>query len=75
MTTKGRVTLPREIRDRLGLKSGDTIAFTMLGDGTVIVRPMTRRLAKLRGSLARDGQPVIAAESMSPLRDEGGRAR
>ena len=23
MTTKGQVTVPREIRDRLGLKSGD----------------------------------------------------
>ena len=27
MTTKGQVTVPREIRDRLGLKSGDKMAF------------------------------------------------
>lgn len=27
MTTRGQVTVPREIRDRLGLKSGDKMAF------------------------------------------------
>ena len=26
MTIKGQVTVPREIRDRLGLKSGDKVA-------------------------------------------------
>ena len=39
MTTKGQVTIPREIRERLGLQSGDKIAWSMLSDGTVVVRP------------------------------------
>jgi len=56
MTTKGQVTVPREIRDRLGLKSGDKMAFTMLSDGTVVMRPKTRRLADLAGSLTPPGQ-------------------
>ena len=66
MTTKGQVTVPREIRDRLGLKSGDKMAFTMLSDGTVVMRPKTRRLADLAGSLTRPGQP-----SKRCVRDEG----
>ena len=49
MTTKGQVTVPREIRDRLGLKSGDKVAFTMLSDGTIVMRPKTRRLAGSSG--------------------------
>jgi antitoxin PrlF len=68
MTTKGQVTVPREIRDRLGLKSGDKMAFTMLSDGTVVMRPKTRRLADLAGSLTRPGQPKVAVEDMNPFK-------
>ena len=68
MTVKGRITVPREIRNRLGLKSGDKVAFTMLSDGTVIVRPKTRRLADLVGSLTRPDQPSVPVEEMDPFR-------
>lgn len=68
MTTKGQVTVPREIRDRLGLKSGDKMAFTMLSDGTVVMRPKTRRLANPSGSLTRPGQPEVAVEDMNPFK-------
>lgn len=67
MTTKGQVTVPREIRERLGLKSGDKLAFTMLSDGTVVMRPKTRRLAELAGSLTRPGQPSVGIEDMNPF--------
>jgi len=68
LTSKGQVTVPREIRDRLGLKSGDKMAFTLLSDGTVVMRPKTRRLADLAGSLARSGQPRVAVEDMNPFK-------
>ncbi len=68
MTTKGQVTVPREIRDRLGLKSGDKMAFTMLSDGTVVMRPKTRRLADLAGSLTRAVQPKVAVDEMNPFK-------
>jgi AbrB family looped-hinge helix DNA binding protein len=68
LTSKGQVTVPREIRDRLGLKSGDKIAFTLLSDGTVIMRPKTRRLADLAGMLTRPGQPKVSIEDMDPFK-------
>lgn len=68
LTSKGQITVPREIRDRLGLKSGDKMAFTMLSDGTVIMRPKTRRLLELAGSLARPDQPRITVEDMDPFK-------
>jgi AbrB family looped-hinge helix DNA binding protein len=68
LTSKGQVTVPREIRERLGLKSGDKMAFTMLSDGTVVMRPKTRRLADLAGSLTRPGQPKVSVAEMSPYR-------
>ena len=68
LTSKGQVTVPREIRERLGLKSGDKMAFTLLSDGTVVMRPKTRRLADLAGSLARPGQATVSVEDMDPFR-------
>ena len=64
LTAKGQVTVPREIRDRLGLTSGGKLAFTMLSDGTVVVRAKTRRLLDLAGSLSRPGQPKVSVAQM-----------
>lgn len=74
MTTKGQVTVPREIRDRLGLKSGDKMVFTMLSDGTVVMRPKTRRLADLAGTLTRAGQPKVAIEDMNAFKASAAKA-
>lgn len=68
LTSKGQVTVPREIRDRLGLTSGDKLAFTLLSDGTVVMRAKTRRLLDLAGSLTRPGQPKVSIEQMNPFK-------
>ena len=67
LTSKGQVTVPREIRDRLGLASGDKLAFTLLSDGTIVMRAKTRRLIDLAGTLTRPGQPKISIEQMNPF--------
>ena len=64
LTSKGQVTVPREIRVRLGLESGDKLVFTMLSDGTVVMRAKTRRLIDMAGSLTRAGQPTVSIEQM-----------
>ncbi|MFT7724152.1 MAG: type II toxin-antitoxin system PrlF family antitoxin [Roseateles sp.] len=64
LTAKGQTTIPREIRDRLGLEAGDKLAFTMLSDGTVVMRAKTRRLADLAGLLTRPGQPSVGVDEM-----------
>jgi antitoxin PrlF len=39
MTSKGQVTVPVEVRRRLGLKQGDRVAFEV-ADGTATLRPV-----------------------------------
>ena len=39
LTTKGQVTIPKAVRDELGLREGDRVAFRVLDDGTVIIEP------------------------------------
>jgi antitoxin PrlF len=39
MTSKGQITVPIEVRRRLGLQKGDRVAFD-IEDGAAILRPM-----------------------------------
>jgi AbrB family looped-hinge helix DNA binding protein len=64
MSIKGQVTIPRDVRERLGLQAGDKIAWSLLSNGTVVVRPKTRRLVDLVGVLTRPGQPGVTVDEM-----------
>jgi AbrB family looped-hinge helix DNA binding protein len=39
ITSKGQVTIPKAIRERLGLAVGDTLEFTVDDEGRIIARP------------------------------------
>jgi antitoxin PrlF len=61
MTSKGQVTVPKRLRDHLGLEPGAEVEFELRPEGEVVVRPArpgrarrrkTGRFAKLRGTLA-----------------------
>jgi len=64
MSIKGQVTIPRDVRERLGLQAGDKIAWSLLSNGTVVVRSKTRRLVDLVGMLTRPGQPGVTVDEM-----------
>jgi AbrB family looped-hinge helix DNA binding protein len=54
MTTKGQVTIPKRLRDHLGLKPGSYIDFELTDDGRVFLKTHHEapesRFARLRGS-------------------------
>lgn len=68
MTSKGQTTIPKDIRDGLGMKPGDRMTFTLLPDGTVIMRVKNRSLAGLAGALHKEGQEPVPVDRMSPWR-------
>ena len=49
ITTKGQVTIPKEIREELGLKPGDKVIFRKEGDSVVLEPAST--LLDFRGSV------------------------
>ena len=72
ITTKGQVTIPKRLRDYLGLKPGSTIDFEVAEDGRVFLKahaqaPETRFL-RLRGT-AKGG--MTTDELMALTRGEG----
>jgi len=48
ITTKGQATIPKAIREHLGLKSGDRVKFFIHPDGSVVLLPK-RSASVLRG--------------------------
>lgn len=52
MTSKGQITVPLSVRQQLGLKAGDRLAFESLANDEVRIKPVSRGLDGLIGRLA-----------------------
>lgn len=48
LSGKGRITIPKPVRDRMNLKPGDRIAVIVQADGTALLIPRPYRLADLK---------------------------
>ncbi|HUL63188.1 MAG TPA: type II toxin-antitoxin system PrlF family antitoxin [Burkholderiaceae bacterium] len=65
LTSKGQTTIPKAIRDRLAIKSGDRMTFTLMPDGTVLMRVKNKSISGLAGSLRRKGQKRLPIDRLS----------
>jgi AbrB family looped-hinge helix DNA binding protein len=61
ITSKGQATIPKAIREHLGLKAGDRVKFFVHPDGTVVLLPKIPASA-LRGMLKAPRRPVTIEE-------------
>jgi len=52
-------------RDGLGMKAGDRISFTLMPDGTVIMRVKRKSVMKLAGVLHKKGRRPVPIEQLS----------
>ena len=59
ITSKGQVTIPAEIRNYLGLKTNDKVAFVIDSDGVVRLQvPRYPDIASLRGAAGSLSKPL-----------------
>jgi antitoxin PrlF len=65
LTSKGQTTIPKEIRDRLGMKPGDRMTFTLMPDATVVMRVKSKSVTKLAGMLHKKGQKPVPVGQLS----------
>ena len=56
LTRKGQVTIPKPLRDRLGLRLGDRISFQLRGE-EIVLKPVHRTILDLQGSVKPKAQP------------------
>ena len=65
ITSKGQVTVPKNIRDQLNIQAGTQLDFTVNNDGTISVRPLNRTALSIVGILKRPGQKAVTIEQMN----------
>lgn len=72
VTSKGQVTIPKAVRDFLGIGPGSRVEFRKVKDGSVVVVPLEKarpesRFARLRGHA---GAGMTTDEIMALTRGE-----
>jgi len=61
ITSKGQLTIPKPIREHLGLKAGDKVKLFLHPDGTVVLLPKIP-VSSLRGILPSQARPPTLDE-------------
>lgn len=72
VTSKGQITLPKSVRDRLGIGAGDRLEFFESEQGFMVV-PATRSITALKGLVPRQKQPVTIEDMNRTIAKQGGR--
>ncbi len=72
LTSKGQVTIPKPVRDRLGLQPGDSVEFDLAPDGRIVIakvggKPPVSRFEAIRGSA---GPGMTTDEVMALVRGD-----
>ena len=62
ITSKGQITIPKSIRDELGLGPGARVAFLKNPDGFYELHREKRPVTALAGSLPYSGPPLSVAD-------------
>ena len=75
ITSKGRITIPRQVRAKLGVGPGDQLAFEFDEHGLLRVTPVRKPLPPLRGFLAKDaaGRRLDCAQIDEAIRQRMGK--
>lgn len=68
MTSKGQVTIPAEIRQRMGLGTGDRIEFVELDGGEFAIRPAIDDVRSLKGLLRKPADKVSVDDMNAAIR-------
>jgi antitoxin PrlF len=63
VTSKGQTTIPKEIRERLGLETGTRIEWS-IEDGMATLKPRKIRAIDLAGILHRSGTKPLSIQEM-----------
>jgi len=67
LTSKGQVTIPKAVRDSLGLHTGDKVEFIIIESREALLRPVTKKIDDVFGRLHKPGRKPISIEKMDAI--------
>jgi AbrB family looped-hinge helix DNA binding protein len=70
LTSKGQVTLPKSVRERLGVETGDRLEFIESEQGFLVVAA-TRDIRTLKGIVGRPKKPVTLDDMNNAIEKMG----
>ncbi len=73
LTSKGQITLPKEIREQLKLKPGDRMKFLVGPNGGITILPVTSDVTILKDLIPQPKQPVTLEAMRATISQRGGR--
>jgi antitoxin PrlF len=71
VTSKGQITIPRDVRKLLGIESGDKVRFNVDDDGKVFFVPATLDVTSLRGIVPKPAKAVSVEDMRSTIIHRG----
>ena len=67
LTSRGQITIPKEVRERLGVDTGDRVEFVEAESGAFAIVAATRDIHELKGIIPRPAKPVTISEMKRTL--------
>jgi AbrB family looped-hinge helix DNA binding protein len=71
VTSKGQITIPLDVRQRLNIQAGDRLEFVELTGGEFAIRPAVHDVRSLKGLLRKPAKPVSVDDMKAAVRLRG----
>jgi AbrB family looped-hinge helix DNA binding protein len=71
LTSKGQITIPLDVRQRLKLEAGARVEFVESADGEFLIRPAVADVRSLKGLLRKPAKPVSIEDMKKAIRLRG----
>lgn len=65
VTSKGQITVPKKVREKLDIHPGDEITFKENDQGEMVIESDKKSIKRLAGILHRPGQKKVTIEEMN----------
>ena len=73
VTSKGQITIPIEVREKLRLEAGDRVEFVEIAEGQFSIVAATEDVSSLRGCVKAPTRKVTVEDMNRAIRRRGGR--
>ena len=73
LTSKGQITIPKAVREGLGVETGDRVEFVEVEKGVYTVVAATGDIRDLKGMIARPSKPVSVEDMKRAVAKAAGR--
>jgi antitoxin PrlF len=73
VTSKGQITIPKEVREALGVDTGDRVEFVESAKGVYEIVAASKDVRELKGMIERPAKPVSVEDMRKAVSRRAGR--